>query len=395
MPEMKTGKKQETEFTAYVSLQTNQPQDVAKPYQTATTTGWRLEPKRFSSWSRLVRVHARVRRVLHNMSRKQEKQTSKVLLPHEIREAEDEVVRSSQREAFVNEYKALVSGKPIPPKSPLIKLNPVLDEDGCIRCNGRLQFAEYLPYDVRFPKILPRGHWITKLIVKHYHEQANHSAGTNFVLSQMSEKYWVIAAREEIREWEGECNMCKRRRNKTSTQIMAPLPKIRLRFTFRPFDQTAVDYAGPFTTVQGRGVRRQKRWLCLFTCLSTRAVHLEIAFGLDTDSFLNAFTRFTSRRGVPKEMISDCGTNFVGAVSELKELVSKLDQNKIQQDTAYRGVKWNFNPPGAPHFGGIHEAMIKSAKKAIYGVLGTSDVTDEELITAVAGIESLLKSGLL
>lgn len=81
---------------------------------------------------------------------------------------------------------------------------------------------------------------------------------------------------------------------------------------------------------------------------------MEIAFGLDTGSFLNVFTRFTSRRGVPKEMISDGGTNFVGAVSELKELVSKLDQNKIQQDTAYRGVKWNFNPPGAPHFGGIH-----------------------------------------
>ena len=246
-----------------------------------------------------------------------------------------------------------------------MKLNPVLDEEGCIRSNGRLQFAEYLPYDVRFPMILPRGHCVTKLIVKHYHEQANHTAGTNFVLSQINQKYWIIAAREEIREWERECNMCKRMRSKTTTQIMAPIPEIRLHFTFRPFDQTAVDYAGPFTTVQGRGVCRQKRWLCLFTCLSTRAVHLEVAFGLDTDSFLNAFTRFTSRRGVPKEMVSDCGTNFVGAVNELKELTSELDQDKIQQSTA---------------------------KKAIYGVIGTSDVTDEELITAVTGVESLLNA---
>ena len=213
-------------------------------------------------------------------------------------------------------------------------------------------------------RVLPRGHWVTKLVVKHNHEHANHSARTNFVLSQVSERYWIIAAREEIREWEGECNTCKRRKSKTATQIMAPLPKIRLRFTFRPFDQTAVDHAGPFTTVQGRGVRRQKRWLCLFTCLSTRAVHLEVAFGFDTDSFLNAFTRLTSRRGVPTEMVSDCGSNFVVAVNELKELVGQLDQDKIQQTTAYRGVKWNFNPPGAPHFGGIHEAMIKSAKKA-------------------------------
>ena len=79
----------------------------------------------------------------------------------------------------------------------------------------------------------------------------------------------------------------------------------------------------------------------------------------------------------------------------MKELVSELDQDKIQQGTAHRGVKWNFNPPGAPHFGGIHEAMIKSAKKAIYGVIGNSDVTDEELITAVTGVESVLNSRLL
>ncbi|XP_068712874.1 uncharacterized protein [Montipora foliosa] len=268
------------------------------------------------------------------MSKRGPRQTSKALLPCEIREAEAEVVRSCQREAFPGEYKALVTGNPIPTKSPLMKLNPVLDEEGCIRSNGRLQFAEYLPYDVRFPMILPRGHCVTKLIVKHYHEQANHTAGTNFVLSQINEKYWIIAAREEIREWERECNMCKRMRGKTTTQIMAPIPEIRLRFTVRPFDQTAVDYAGPFTTVQGRGVHQQKRWLCLFTCLSTRAVHLEVAFGLDTDSFLNAFTRFTSRRGLPKEMVSDCGTNFVGAVNELKELISELDQDKIQQSTA-------------------------------------------------------------
>ena len=132
------------------------------------------------------------------MSKRGEKLTSKALLPQEIREAEDEVVRSCQREAFSNEYKALKSGKPIPPNSQLIQLSPVLDEEGCIRSNGRLQFAEYLPYDVRFPKVLPRGHWVTKLIVKHYHEQANHTAGTNFVLSQVSEKYWIVAAREEI-----------------------------------------------------------------------------------------------------------------------------------------------------------------------------------------------------
>ena len=167
----------------------------------------------------------------------------------------------------------------------------------------------------------------------------------------------------------------------------------RLRFTFRAFDQTAVDYAGPFTTIQGRGRQRLKRWLCVFTCLSTRPVHLEVAWGLDTDSFLNAFTRFSTRRGVPKEMISNNGTNFVGAVNnDFKDLVGQLDKDTIHGTTAQKGVKWTFNPPGAPHFGGAHEVMVKAAKKAIYAVLSSSDVTDEELITVVTGAESLLNS---
>ena len=160
----------------------------------------------------------------------------------------------------------------------------------------------------------------------------------------------------------------------------------------RAFTKTAVDFAGPFVTVQGRGKRRQKRYLCLFTCMTTRAVHLEIAYGLDTDSFMNAFYRMTSRRGLPDEMYSDNGTNFKGADNELKSLVADLDKDKIKQTVANKGLKWNFNPPMAPHFGGVHESMIKSAKRAIKAILGNADVTDEELMTAIIGAEGLINS---
>ena len=208
MPEMKSTKKQQQESTTLVTVQENRAQR-AKPTQGGSVPAWILNPKRIPSWCRLVNIYARVRRALNNMSKRGLRQTSKALLPCEIRETETEVVRLCQREAFPGEYKALVTGKPIPTKSPLMKLNPVLDEEGCIRSNGRLQFAEYLPYDVRFPMILPRGRCVTKLIVKHYHEQANHTAGTNFVLSQINEKYWFIAAQEEMQDWERECNVCK------------------------------------------------------------------------------------------------------------------------------------------------------------------------------------------
>ena len=153
-----------------------------------------------------------------------------------------------------------------------------------------------------------------------------------------------------------------------------------------------MDFGGPFITIQGRGKRREKRYLCLCTCLATRAVHLELAYGLSTDSFLNAFYRMASRRGLPDEVYSDNGTNFVGADRDLQALLAQVEGNKIKESVANKGVKWHFNPPLAPHFGGAHESMVKSAKKAIKAILGQADINDEELMTAIVGAEGLINS---
>ena len=214
---------------------------------------WRLDPKRFSSWSWYIRVLARVRRALYNMRNGDQRRTDAELTIDELQEAEEEAIRLAQQEGFRGDYDIVKSGKPVPKTSPLVKVNPIIDEADLIRSDGRLKFAEQLSYDVRHPVILPRRHWITRLIVKDYHEKANHNAGVNFILSQINEKYWIIAAREEIREWENQCNHRKRRRSKPAIQIMAPLPKVRLRFTYRAFHQCGIDFAGPFFTIQGRG----------------------------------------------------------------------------------------------------------------------------------------------
>ena len=124
-------------------------------------------------------------------------------------------------------------------------------------------------------------------------------------------------------------------------------------------------------------------------------MHLEIGFGLTTDSFLNAFYRMASRRGLPDEVYSDNGTNFIGADRELQALMSQVDNHKIQESVANKGVKWHFNPPLAPHFGGAHESMVKSAKKAIKAILGQADINDEEFMTAIIGVEGLINSRLL
>lgn len=385
-PEKKIGTKREVDI------------EVRKQYQEysqecsflSTVKEDRLDPTRYSSWTRLTRVSATVNRFLENCRLPSTLRKKEALGPEEIVTSEMHFIRLAQQEEFQEEIQALKSGKGLPGRSKLLPLKPVLDEEGVLRCDGRLKFADCLPWETRYPIILPRNHQITKLIIKDSHEKNQHG-GTNQVLAHLSSRYWIVSAREAIREWEKECFMCRRRKVSPAKQVMAPLPELRTQKSLRAFSQTSIDFAGPFYTKQGRGKTRHKRYLCLFTCLGTRAVHLEVAYGLDTDSFLNAFFRMVSRRGLPKDVLSDNGTNFVGANNELEKLAG-LDGEKIQEKTACYGIKWHFNPPLAPHFSGVHEVMIKAAKRAIYAILSSADVTDEEFLSAVVGAEGLINS---
>ena len=167
--------------------------------------------------------------------------------------------------------------------------------------------------------ILPKKHHITRLVIADVHDRCRH-AGVNHVLAQVRSRYWVIDGRQEVKNWDQECKSCERRRAKPAAQIMAPLPTSRLGMPMRAFAKCCVDYAGPFVTKITRRVSA-KRYLCLFTCPATRAVHLEMAFSLSTADFLKAFSRMVATRGKPEEVISDNGTNFVGAERELRELI--------------------------------------------------------------------------
>lgn len=153
----------------------------------------------------------------------------------------------------------------------------------------------------------------------------------------------------------------KRYKVNPTPPLVAALPSYRLQPGLPAFAHTGVDYFGPIEVVMLR--RRIKRWGCLFTCLNSRAVHMEMAYSLDTDSFISVMSRFESRRGVPASYYSDNGTNFVGAQRELKECLNRLDQTAITGHLIRKGVEWHFNPPSAPHFGGSWERLIRSAKK--------------------------------
>ena len=172
--------------------------------------------------------------------------------------------------------------------------------------------------------------------------------------------------------------------------MMSNVPVVRIEDNVTPFTKTGVDYFGPFSIKLFR--RTVKRWICLFTCLSVRAVYIEIVQLLDTQSCLNAVHRFIARRGKSKTIISDNGTNFVGAANELKAAFKELNHSEMQRNLAQNGKQWTFNPPAAPHFGGAWESLVKTSKRAIFNVLGKESLKEQNLSTIICTAEQLLKN---
>ena len=173
---------------------------------------------------------------------------------------------------------------------------------------------------------------------------------------------------------------------------MAPLPTSRVTVPEYPFESTGIDYFGPLMVKRGRS--QVKRYGCVFTCLTMRAVHLEVAHSLDAESFLCAFSRFTARRGLPKNIYSDNGTNFVGACGALKEEFKKIQsdeaQRKIYDRLRVKEVKWHFNPPLASHAGGIWERLIRSVRRILAALTNEQAIDDETLLTLLVEVERIL-----
>ena len=111
------------------------------------------------------------------------------------------------------------------------------------------------------------------------------------------------------------------------------------------FTEVGVDYFGPFTMKIGQ--TDEKRWCCLFRCLTMRTVHIEVVPKLDTDSCLNTMMKFLAQRGKPSTTISDNGTNFVGAEREFAEYVAAWNKEGIEEHLIQQGIRWKLNPPGS------------------------------------------------
>ncbi|XP_030581524.1 uncharacterized protein LOC115779573 [Archocentrus centrarchus] len=170
---------------------------------------------------------------------------------------------------------------------------------------------------------------------------------------------------------------------------MADLPPARLRLYKPPFYSTGVDCFGPFTVKIGR--RMEKRWGIIFKCMTTRCIHLDLLENLDADAFLMALRRFVARRGKPKELLCDNGTNFVGGARELHEAFETLAP-QLKEQLAEQQIAFCFNPPSAPHFGGAWEREVRSVKTALKVVLKEQTLPETVFRTVLVEVEGILNA---
>ena len=324
---------------------------------------------RFSTLYKLKRVIALVLRyktILLSLIRKQTAAFTKNVSVEKLQCAETAIIVCLQRQHFPMLFEFRddeVSTKSLPRY--LQKLCPNII-DGVAHVGGRLSRA-LVDFNMKHPIILPQHSHFTELLIPQHHKEIGHS-GASHTWAALCCRYWIIKGGNEVRKCIGKCILCRKRKTSVSKQLMAYLPTCRLQFDQPPFSSTGMDYFGPILVKQRRST--VKRYGCVFTCLTMRGVHIEIANSLDTDLFINALRRFIARRGRPKEIFSDNGTNFVGANRVFRDALQTFNQDRIHSHCSQQNIEWNFNPPTASHFGGAWERMIRSICRILGGLFG-------------------------
>ena len=312
----------------------------------------------------------------------------------ELLNAELVILRYSQQNNFGDVYQAIKSKDSIPKRKGLKKLNLFIDTNDLIRVGGRLRKAP-LPYATRHPILLDGKSKIAQSIVQECHLKLGHM-GREFMLAELQKKYHIIACTKLLKSTVKLCVICRKVQGKVSSQLMADLPQERLLGDYPPFTHTATDLFGPFIVSSSRGNKQDKRYGVIFSCMTSRAIHLEMTPSLDTGSFINALRRFISRRGSPKTMLSDNGTNLTSADKELRAAINEWNKDHIQNYCLQKGMDWKFQPPQASHFGGVFEREIRTVRKIFNSLLwelsNQIKITDDFLHTFFCEAENIINN---
>ncbi|XP_055604397.1 uncharacterized protein LOC129752651 [Uranotaenia lowii] len=324
-------------------------------YEPEPMINWR----NFSQWNRLVRAASYVYRYLWNLRRTAKEEPLKLGLldQEEIEAGEMFVYRCIQKESFAEELALLKrsrspdgKSRTLKPTSKLSQLSPFIDDRGVLRMESRISVAAFVSYDTRNPIILPPESRATHLLVHEMHKKYLHQ-NHETVVNEIRQKFHVSRLKSLVRRVSKDCLHCRVSSRRSTV----------------------------------------KRWVALFTCLTIRAVHLEVVHSLTTMSCKMAVRRFVGRRGSPVEIYSDNGTNFCGARNELMKDWDEINHHLANSFTNSK-TKWRLNPPSAPHMGGAWERLVRSVKVAFYAMSTTKTPNEETFATLIVEAEAIVNS---
>ena len=341
---------------------------------------------RHSSLTKLLSVTAYVYRFIDNLRTQPQQRLGGPVNAEELQRVSLRWIKDAQQSIYWKEINNLQMTTKQPKTARLSlfrQLRLFLDSDGLLRCGGHIHNAP-VSETAKFPFLLPPKHPLSRLIILDIHIKLCHS-GTNATLTGLRQSFWIPAACQYVRSILHHCVTCHKVNGRPyAAPDPPPLPQLRTQ-DVHPFTFTGVDFTGALYVQQGK--EEVKVYMCLFTCATTRAVHLEIVQDLTADTFLMAFRKFAGRRSLPTIMMSDNGSTYLSATSELRSL---MESPTVKEELGRRSVSWRFIPKRAPWFGGFWERLIGLSKSAIKKVLGRRHVSLLTLETITVEVEATL-----
>lgn len=309
-------------------------------------------------------------------------------------ESETKILRNldGNEDQFEDRQKAQNRNNTVKLTNNLHKLDPFVDKDGLLRVGGCLK-SSASPLEIKHPLIMPKNSHVTVLLIRQFHHRKQHHQGYGMRHNAIRQAgYYIIYGHSMISHIIAKCIICRKLRGRVQDQKMSDLPLERL--TSAPsFTYTGMDVFGPFYIEEGR--KELKRSGLMFTCLASRAIHLESLNTMTTDSFLNTLRHFIDHRGKVRKLRSDQGTDFVGAKNELAAALSEVDPTPVKEYLSAQDCDWikfNFNVPQASHMGGVCERQIKTTRSVLTSLLYDHgpQLDDEALKTLMTEAESIV-----
>ena len=345
-------------------------------------------PSTFNTWGKFE-LFVRCAMVwLHNAKRPLSKKLS-VFSWAAFQLARRQIWKSVQQESFPRTIMELKHLKLVHRDNKLAGLWPEFDQYGVIRSASRLRENRSLPFDMRCPVILHKDHPAVRLFAEYVHAEVLQHSGEKALSNELQQRLHIPYVRSLARKIRSECLTCRRQYATRKPQERAPLPSYRVPDFVRNhavFESIAADMFGPMKVKVGG--KTQKSYGLVLTCTRYRAVHLELMLSASEDSLALAFSRFFARRGRPRLIRTDQGSNFVGLRNTLKELEKKLDDTHIRDDP----IRWDLNTAHAPWTGGVAEIMVRAAKRVLYAMSDEKPMEFETLSTLLADVEATLNS---